>query len=188
MSQPGCCAVLLPLPSVPNTLSQTRNPNNHHCLGNFTTLNCPVTSNRPQELPLLQPFPLFHQTDFPPLAPNFPLVSSCRHTTTKHPLLLLYIGYFVVWSRSKQQSRSQLFTTVASTRKRKAAFEQADILEPTLPAAKRLATPVGDFTPSVTTAMSSDEDFMSDQMSDDGFDDDSLGELGRGLHHPVVLL
>jgi hypothetical protein len=56
------------------------------------------------------------------------------------------------------------------------------------PAAKRLATPIVESTPSVTTAMSSDEDFMSDQMSEDDFDDDSLGELGRPtpLSHRVT--
>lgn len=77
--------------------------------------------------------------------------------------------------RSKQRASAPLvITTVASTRKRKAAEPDAS------PASKRL-TPVGPSTPSATPAMSSDDEFMSDQMSDDvyGDDDDSLGELGK---------
>lgn len=65
--------------------------------------------------------------------------------------------------------------TVASNRKRKVQ----DPLDDDNPAVKRVATsPVVETTPSVTTAMSSDEDFMSDPMSEDDYDNDSLGELG----------
>jgi hypothetical protein len=80
----------------------------------------------------------------------------------------------VVWATSKQRNKPLTTdTTAASTRKRKAASEQ--VVSET-PPAKRLATPVSVATPS---AMSSDdEDFMSDTMSDDEYDNDSMGMLG----------
>lgn len=78
--------------------------------------------------------------------------------------------------RSKQRAFTPLVTTVASTKKRKAADQvEAD----NKPALKKL-TPVAPSTTSVTTTMSSDDEFMSDQLSDDQYEDDdySLGELG----------
>lgn len=86
-------------------------------------------------------------------------------------------------SRSKQRASAPLvITTVASTRKRKAAEQTGP--DPS-PAPKRF-TPVGPSTPSASPAMSSDDEFMSDQMSDDAYgddDEDSLGELGMQRLH-----
>lgn len=79
--------------------------------------------------------------------------------------------------RSKQRASAPLvITTVASAKKRKAA-EQTE--PDSSPVSKRLNL-IGPSTPTASYTMSSDDELMSDQMSDAYGDDDedSLGELG----------